>query len=250
MRSTNARPLSSIFFRAQSPSLYARLCLITGNRAEAEELSQDAFLKVWERWDRVADLEEPVAYLYRTAMNLFRTRYRRALLALRKAVSASAAGRVRRGGGSFAGLASARGARAAPARGPRADPADRLQFGGGRLDAWYPSRNRSHARLARTCGDEARPGGRRCPILAHRSNARADVSWSPMERGSGLRRRDRKRRTQRPGRCIGMALFVAAVGIVTNALPLGRTRTPAIAEEPCRRRAPSAQSRRPTTCST
>ena len=56
------------FFREQSPNLYARLCLITGNRAEAEELSQDAFLKVWERWDRVADMEEPVGYLYRTAM--------------------------------------------------------------------------------------------------------------------------------------------------------------------------------------
>jgi RNA polymerase sigma-70 factor, ECF subfamily len=41
-----------------------------GNRAEAEELAQDAFLKVWERWDRVADIEEPVGYLYRTAMNL------------------------------------------------------------------------------------------------------------------------------------------------------------------------------------
>lgn len=76
------------FFREHSPNLYARLCLITGNRAEAEELSQDAFLKVWERWDRVADMEEPVGYLYRTAMNLFRKRYRRTLLALRKTVSA------------------------------------------------------------------------------------------------------------------------------------------------------------------
>ena len=76
------------FFREQSPNLYARLCLITGNRAEAEELSQDAFLKVWERWDRVAEMEEPAGYLYRTAMNLFRKRYRRTVLALRKTVSA------------------------------------------------------------------------------------------------------------------------------------------------------------------
>jgi DNA-directed RNA polymerase specialized sigma24 family protein len=58
-----------------------------GNRAEAEELAQDAFLKVWERWDRVADMEEPVGYLYRTAMNLFRKRYRRVGVALRKTVS-------------------------------------------------------------------------------------------------------------------------------------------------------------------
>ena len=75
------------FFRVQTQSLYAHLCLITGNRAEAEELAQDAFLKVWERWDRVADMEEPVGYLYRTAMNLFRKRYRRVGVALRKMVS-------------------------------------------------------------------------------------------------------------------------------------------------------------------
>jgi RNA polymerase sigma-70 factor (ECF subfamily) len=74
------------FFRGQTRNLYAHLCLITGNRAEAEELAQDAFLKVWERWDRVADMEEPVGYLYRTAMNLFRKRYRRVGVALRKMV--------------------------------------------------------------------------------------------------------------------------------------------------------------------
>jgi RNA polymerase sigma-70 factor (ECF subfamily) len=75
------------FFRGQTKSLYAHLCLITGNRAEAEELAQDAFLRVWERWDRVAGMEEPVGYLYRTAMNLFRKRYRRAMVAIRKTVT-------------------------------------------------------------------------------------------------------------------------------------------------------------------
>jgi RNA polymerase sigma-70 factor, ECF subfamily len=75
------------FFRSQTQNLYAHLCLITGNRAEAEELAQEAFLKVWERWDRVADMEEPVGYLYRTAMNLFRKRYRKVGVALRKTVS-------------------------------------------------------------------------------------------------------------------------------------------------------------------
>jgi RNA polymerase sigma-70 factor (ECF subfamily) len=75
------------FFRGQTQNLYAHLCLITGNRAEAEELAQDAFLRLWERWDRVADMEEPVGYLYRTAMNLFRKRYRRVGVALRKTVS-------------------------------------------------------------------------------------------------------------------------------------------------------------------
>ena len=75
------------FFRGQTQDLFAHLCLITGNRAEAEELAQEAFMKVWERWDRVADMDRPVGYLYRTAMNLFRKRYRRVVIALRKTVS-------------------------------------------------------------------------------------------------------------------------------------------------------------------
>jgi RNA polymerase sigma factor (sigma-70 family) len=72
------------FFEAETDTLFRRLCLITGNRAEAEEIAQDAFLKIWERWDRVADLDDRVGYLYRVAMNVFRNRSRRARLAIRK----------------------------------------------------------------------------------------------------------------------------------------------------------------------
>ena len=78
------------FFEAQHDSLYRRLCLLTGNRTEAEELMQDAFLKLWERWDRVTAMDDPEGYLYRTALNLFRKRYRRATLALRRAVGVAA----------------------------------------------------------------------------------------------------------------------------------------------------------------
>jgi RNA polymerase sigma factor (sigma-70 family) len=74
------------FYEAEARTLFRRLWLITGNRAEAEELMQDAFLKVWERWDRVGGMDDPVGYLYRTAMNLFRKRYRRAMLAVRRTV--------------------------------------------------------------------------------------------------------------------------------------------------------------------
>jgi RNA polymerase sigma-70 factor (ECF subfamily) len=42
---------------------------------------------LWERWDRVAQIDDPSAYLFRTAMNVFRNRYRRAALALRKTIS-------------------------------------------------------------------------------------------------------------------------------------------------------------------
>ena len=74
------------FYDAESRTLFRRLWLVTGNRAEAEELVQDAFLKVWERWEQVGAMEDPVGYLYRTAMNLFRKRYRRTVLAIRQSI--------------------------------------------------------------------------------------------------------------------------------------------------------------------
>jgi RNA polymerase sigma-70 factor (ECF subfamily) len=67
------------FFEAEKDQLYRALCLVTRNRHEAEDLTQDAFIKLLERWDRVAELEDPRGYLYRTAMNGFRRRYGRAL---------------------------------------------------------------------------------------------------------------------------------------------------------------------------
>jgi RNA polymerase sigma factor (sigma-70 family) len=50
---------------------------------------QDAFLRLWERWDRVAAMEDATGYLYRTGMNVFRSRARRARVAVRKTISAS-----------------------------------------------------------------------------------------------------------------------------------------------------------------
>jgi RNA polymerase sigma factor (sigma-70 family) len=44
---------------------------------------------VFERWDRVGRLDNPEGYLFRTAMNVFRNRYRRAALALRRSISLS-----------------------------------------------------------------------------------------------------------------------------------------------------------------
>jgi RNA polymerase sigma factor (sigma-70 family) len=81
----SAEPRSfELFFADEAPSLFRRLCVITGNGPEAEEIMQDAFLALWERWDRVDTLEDLTGYLYRTAMNHFRKRYRRSRLALRR----------------------------------------------------------------------------------------------------------------------------------------------------------------------
>jgi DNA-directed RNA polymerase specialized sigma24 family protein len=75
------------FFHATHRRLFTALCLVCGDRHEAEEVAQDAYLKIFERWERVAAMDAPESYLFRTAMNLFRSRYRRAALAMRRAVS-------------------------------------------------------------------------------------------------------------------------------------------------------------------
>ncbi len=74
------------FFHLERDRLFRVMFVITKNRQEAEDLSQEAFVRVWERWDTVGALENPIGYLHRTAMNLFRSRYRRALLAARRGV--------------------------------------------------------------------------------------------------------------------------------------------------------------------
>lgn len=71
------------FFEAESGTLFRRLCLVTGNRQEAEEIMQDAFISVLERWDRVSAMDNPTGYLYRTAFHLVHKRSKRAARALR-----------------------------------------------------------------------------------------------------------------------------------------------------------------------
>jgi RNA polymerase sigma factor (sigma-70 family) len=71
-------------FDEEHERLFKALYVVTGNRQDAEELMQDAFLKLWERWDQIDRIDDPVAYLFKTALNGFRMRRRRAALALRK----------------------------------------------------------------------------------------------------------------------------------------------------------------------
>ena len=71
-------------FAAEHQRLFGALCLITQDRSEAEDIGQEAFVRLLERWDRVASMADPVGYLYRVAMNIFRSRYRRARLAARR----------------------------------------------------------------------------------------------------------------------------------------------------------------------
>jgi RNA polymerase sigma-70 factor (ECF subfamily) len=77
-------------FQAEHRALFRALYLIVGNTQEAEELMQDAFLRVWERWDRVGRMDNPAGYLCRIAVNGARSRIRRLRLAARRTVVAAA----------------------------------------------------------------------------------------------------------------------------------------------------------------
>src|SRR5438874_4757820 len=79
------------FFRAEHVRLLRALFLVTGSAHEAEDLMQEAFVKVWERWDRVKKMADPTGYLYRTAMNAFRSRVRRAATGARRVFSPATA---------------------------------------------------------------------------------------------------------------------------------------------------------------
>lgn len=72
------------FFRAHHRRLLGTLCLVSGDVAESEELTQEAFVRVWERWDRLQGHPNPAGYLYRTAFNLRRDRLRRLRRAARR----------------------------------------------------------------------------------------------------------------------------------------------------------------------
>ena len=56
-----------------------------GAGAEAEDLAQEAFTRVFERWETVA-MEDPAGYLHPTAMNLLRNQYRHTKVALARGI--------------------------------------------------------------------------------------------------------------------------------------------------------------------
>ena len=97
VREGEHQPLTSVesfetFVLENHTRLYGALCLLTKDRYEAEEIAQEAFVRILERWDRVRLVEDPTGYLFRTALNVYRKRFRRAILAVRRAVAVAPTG--------------------------------------------------------------------------------------------------------------------------------------------------------------
>ena len=62
----------------RSPALLRTAYLLTGNRADAEDLLQTALAKTYLAWDRIADRQHVDAYARRALVNEHRSTWRRA----------------------------------------------------------------------------------------------------------------------------------------------------------------------------
>ena len=60
-------------FASQSERLFETVYVVVGSRRDADTITQDAFLKLWER-QRNEPIDDPTSYLVRTAMSGLRIR--------------------------------------------------------------------------------------------------------------------------------------------------------------------------------
>jgi RNA polymerase sigma-70 factor (ECF subfamily) len=65
------------WYRVTHPRLLASMLLLTGSLDEAREVTDEAFARAYERWDRVGAMDAPGGWTYRVAVNVVRRRARR-----------------------------------------------------------------------------------------------------------------------------------------------------------------------------
>ncbi|MEV4808728.1 SigE family RNA polymerase sigma factor [Micromonospora avicenniae] len=71
------------FYEAHFHRLAVQLYAYLGDHAEAQDLTQEAFCRVLERWDRISTYDDPSAWVRRVAWNLATSRLRRVRTAVR-----------------------------------------------------------------------------------------------------------------------------------------------------------------------
>jgi RNA polymerase sigma factor (sigma-70 family) len=75
------------FYLAHRVRVFRALVVVTRDVHAAEDVAQDAFVKIWERWDRISRMDDPAGYLYRTALNEWFQLHRRAARSARRVAS-------------------------------------------------------------------------------------------------------------------------------------------------------------------
>jgi RNA polymerase sigma-70 factor, ECF subfamily len=70
------------FYATHFAALGVQLYAYFGDRAEAQDIAQEAFCRAWQRWSQVSTYEDPVAWVRKVAWRLAISRWRRAKTAL------------------------------------------------------------------------------------------------------------------------------------------------------------------------
>jgi RNA polymerase sigma-70 factor, ECF subfamily len=65
------------FYGAAARRIVRHAYALTGNISDAQDITQEAFARAWQRWDRVRDFDSPEAWVRRVATNLATSRFRR-----------------------------------------------------------------------------------------------------------------------------------------------------------------------------
>jgi len=66
------------FYRSCRDRVALHVAALTGDRAEALDHAQEAFVRAWSRWAEVSAMEDPEGWVRRVAHNLAVSRFRRA----------------------------------------------------------------------------------------------------------------------------------------------------------------------------
>jgi RNA polymerase sigma-70 factor (ECF subfamily) len=80
------RPEFEALYEASYRRLVAQVHAYLGDRAEAEDMVQEAFIRAWDRWPKVGGLDDPAGWVRRVAWNLATSRLRR-LTTMRRSLS-------------------------------------------------------------------------------------------------------------------------------------------------------------------
>jgi RNA polymerase sigma-70 factor (sigma-E family) len=75
-RGDDAAQSFDAFARAQIPGLSRLGWMLTGDHASAEDLTAETLMAAWNGWERILEVDNPVAYLRRIMVNLAAARVR------------------------------------------------------------------------------------------------------------------------------------------------------------------------------
>lgn len=74
---TSESGLFDAWYQREAAGVSKTLALVLADRALAEEVTAEAFARAWATWPRVRAMDSPVGWVYRVALNVAKTGFRR-----------------------------------------------------------------------------------------------------------------------------------------------------------------------------